>query len=78
MPTDPMSPEEMPIAWVTRAASNGKITRVTRWHRSLSYQIGARTLCGKRIPHTKHFTRFPDYLVKGGNCKACNLTTPRQ
>lgn len=59
------------IAWSKRSRSNGKIIQCSRWHLSKTLVRGNETLCGKKLPFEKWFTRKPDYHVTGGECAAC-------
>lgn len=64
------------IAWSTASASNGLITRWSRWHLTTTLIRGEKTLCGETLPRAKWITPQPgdergDYRIKGGNCHAC-------
>lgn len=62
------------IAWSTRSASNGLITRWSRWHLTTHLIRGERTLCGEKLPFAKWVTAEVgkgDYRIRGGECREC-------
>lgn len=67
------------IAWATKSASNGRITRWSRWHAVKVIRDGEVTMCGMVVPHTKietdhHFTS----MINGGDCSECRASARRR